>query len=418
MSRIATNPSPQLRFINISATMEKQDAMSSSYPKKLGRKVVWGLAIAAAVAALVAFSGVVSRKKSEVGLTKWTHARAIQTVVVVRPKHISGYQQLILPGQVDAWYMAPIHAQVSGYVKMWYKDIGAKVKAGDVLAEIDAPELDQKLEQAKGELAKALANAALAEITAKRWRALQKSNAVSQQVTDEKEGNYQAQVAQVTAAKANVARLEAFENFKKLVAPFNGVVTARKVDVGALVQDGAKSNSKELFEVSDVHEMRIYVDVPQAYAAQIKRGMTANLKLAQYPGRIFHAVVATTSNAIATKSRTLQVELHRDNKDGLLQPGAFAEVHFKLPSNATELMLPASALIFRRDTLRVAVVGPDNKVKLKAIQIGRDLGTTVVVRSGLSPDDRVVRNPSDSIADGDIVNISEQDGSAAKISAR
>ncbi|QXX73869.1 efflux RND transporter periplasmic adaptor subunit [Methylovirgula sp. HY1] len=392
--------------------------MSSSAPKTLGRKVVLILALVGLVAGVVAFRGVTSREKSEAGLAKWTRARAIQTVTVVHPAHIVGFQQLILPGQVDAWYSARIHAQVSGYVKMWYKDIGAKVKAGDVLAEIDAPELDQQLEQSKGELAKALANAALAEVTAKRWEALQKSNAVSQQVTDEKESDYKAQLAQVAAAKANVARLEAFENFKKLVAPFNGVVTARKIDVGALVHDGTKSASTELFKVSDVHEMRIYVDVPQAYAAQIHRGMTAELKLAQYPGKTFHAVVATTSDAIATKSRTLQVELHRMNQDGRLQPGAFVEVHFKLPANSRELTLPASALIFRRDNLRVALVGPDNKIKLKTIQLGRDLGTVVEVRSGLSPEDRVVKNPSDSIADGDIVKIAGQDGDAAKISAR
>lgn len=391
--------------------------MSSSAPKTLGRKVIWGLALAGLVAGAVAFSGVASREKSEVGLAKWTRARAVPSVTVIKPQHIAGSQQLVLPGQVEAWYSAPIHAQVSGYVKMWYKDIGAKVKAGELLAEIDDPELDQKLEQAKGELAKAVANAALAEITAKRWEALQKSNAVSQQVTDEKEGENQARIAQVTAAKANVARLEAFESFKKLRAPFDGVVTARKIDVGALVHDGVRSNSTELFDVADIHEMRIYVDVPQTYAAQIHRGMTATLKLAQYPGRTFHAIVATTSNAIATKSRTLQVELHRNNKDGLLQPGDFAEVHFKLPANSEELMLPASALIFRRDALRVAVVGPRNKVTLKAIRVGRDLGPTVEVRSGLTADDLVVRNPSDSIADGDIVNIVGQDG-AAKVGKR
>lgn len=392
--------------------------MSPSDPKRLGRKVAWCLAFAGIIAGAVAFSGVTSREKSEVSLAKWTRERAVQTVSVITPEHNTNYQQLVLPGEVQAWYSAPLHARVSGYVKMWYKDIGAKVKAGDVLADIDTPELDQQLEQAKGELAKAVANAALAEITAKRWEALQKSNAVSQQVTDEKEGDYKARLAEVAAAKANVARLNAFEGFKQLVAPFDGVVTARRIDVGALVHDGIHSNSTELFEIADVHEMRIYVDVPQAYAAQIRRGMTAELKLSQYPDRIFHAAVATTSDAITRKSRTLQVELHRDNKDGLLQPGSFVEVHFKLPPDPNDLVLPASALIFRRDNLEVAVVGPDNKITLKPIQIGRDLGTTVEVRSGLSVTDRVVKNPSDSIANGETVRIPGQDGVAPKISAR
>ncbi|MGB8276443.1 MAG: efflux RND transporter periplasmic adaptor subunit [Methylovirgula sp.] len=392
--------------------------MSPSDPKRLGRKVAWYLAFAGVIAGAVAFSGVTSREKSEVSLAKWTRERAVQTVSVITPEHNTNYQQLVLPGEVQAWYSAPLHARVSGYVKMWYKDIGAKVKAGEVLADIDTPELDQQLEQAKGELAKAVANAALAEITAKRWEALQKSNAVSQQVTDEKEGDYKARLAEVAAAKANVARLNAFEGFKQLVAPFDGVVTARRIDVGALVHDGTHSNSTELFEIADVHEMRIYVDVPQAYAAQIRRGMTAELKLSQYPDRIFHATVATTSDAITRKSRTLQVELHRDNKDGLLQPGSFLEVHFKLPPDPNDLVLPASALIFRRDNLEVAVVSPDNKIALKPIQVGRDLGTTVEVRSGLSVTDRVVKNPSDSIANGDTVRIAGQDGVAPKISAR
>ncbi len=392
--------------------------MSSSDPKKLGRKVLWRLVFAGIAAGVVAFIGVTSREKSEVDLAKWTRAQAVPTVEVVTPQHNTSYQHLILPGEVAAWYSAPIHARVSGYVKMWYKDIGARVKIGDVLADIDTPELDQQLEQAKGELEKAKANAALAEVTAKRWATLQKSNAVSQQVTDEKQGEYQARVAEVAAAKANVARLQAFETFKRLVAPFDGVVTARKIDVGALVHDGTRSNSEELFEIADVHEMRIYVDVPQAFAAQIQRGMTALLKLSQYPGRTFHAVVATTSDAITRNSRSLQVELHRDNKDGLLQPGAFTEVDFELPPNPNELVLPASALIFRRDTLCVAVVGPDNKVKLKPIQIGRDLGTTVEVRSGLSVTDRVIKNPSDSITDGDTVHIADEDGLVSQIGAR
>jgi RND family efflux transporter MFP subunit len=391
--------------------------MSVSEPKKLGRKVAWTLGFAGIVAGIVAFSGVTSREKNETNLAKWTQTQAIQTVDVIMPTRGIGNQELVLPGQVAAWYTAPIHARVSGYVKMWYKDIGAKVKAGDVLAEIDTPELDQQLEQAKGEFSKAQANATLAELTSKRWQALRQSNAVSQQVTDEKAGDYQARLAEVTAAQANVARIEAFEGFKKLTAPFDGVVTARRVDVGALVH-GSETNSTELFEVSDVHELRVYVDAPQAFAAQIHAGLTAKLKLSQFPGRTFDAVVATTSDAISRKSRTLLVELRRDNKDGLLQPGSFVEVHFELPPDKNVLALPASALIFRGEKLQVAIVGPDNKVTLQAIEIGRDLGTEVEVLSGLSPTDKVVRNPSDSLSNGDLVRIAGQAPLASEASAR
>lgn len=392
--------------------------MFSTDSHKLGRKVVLYLGLAALVGAFVAFGGVTSREKSEVELKKWTHERAIPTVAVVMPAHSTNAQNLVLPGEVQAWYSAPIHARVSGYVKMWYKDIGAKVKAGELLADIDTPELDQQLEQAKSELEKTKANAALAQVTANRWEALEKSNAVSQQVTDEKEGDYQARLAEVAAAKANVARLTALEGFKQLVAPFDGVVTARNVDVGALVHDGSQANSTELFQVSDVHELRIYVDVPQSYSAEIKPGMVAELKVSQYPDRIFHAAVATTSDAITRNSRTLQVELHRDNKDGLLQPGSFVEVHFALPPDPNDLVVPASALIFRRSDVEVAVVGADNKITLKPIEVGRDLGTEVEIRSGVAPTDRVVRNPSDSISNGDAVRIEGQKENMSEISAR
>jgi RND family efflux transporter MFP subunit len=379
------------------------------------------LGVGAIVAAVVALSGVITRVKSEADLKTWTHERAIPTVMLVNPEHSSADQSLVLPGDIQAWYAAPLHARVSGYVKMWYKDIGAKVKAGDVLADIDTPDLDQQLDQAKGELEKAKADAALAEITANRWEALQKSNAVSQQVTDEKAGDYQARLAEVAAAKANLGHLSALEEFKHLVAPFDGVVTARNIDVGALVHDGTQANSTELFEVADVHELRIYADVPQSYAADIRPGMVADLKVSQYPDRVFQATVATTSDAINQKSRTLQVELHRDKKDGMLQPGSFAEVHFNLPPDPNSLELPASALIFRGTKVEVAVIGPDNRVTLKPIEVGRDLGTTIEIRSGLTATDRVIRNPSDSLSDGDLVRIAGQTGQkedASQISAR
>jgi len=390
--------------------------MSASDPKKLGRRVAGGLVVMGIVAGIVAFNGVHNRTNSETRLAKWTMAQSIQTVDVINPKLGSGPQELVLPGEIAAWYSAPIHARVNGYVKMWYKDIGAKVKAGEVLAEIDTPDLDQQVEQAEGELAKAQANASLAEVTAKRWETLRQSAAVSQQVTDEKDGDYKARLADVSSAKANVARLKAMEGFKKLTAPFDGIVTERKIDVGALVHS-TESDATELFEVADVHEMRIYVDAPQSFAAQLHAGMNAKLMLSQYPGRTFNAVLTTTSDAISKKARTLLVELHRDNKDGLLQPGSFVEVHFELPPDQNVMVLPASALIFRSEKQQVAVVGMDNKVVLKTIEIGRDLGTEIEITSGLSPSDKVIRNPSDSIGNGDSVHI-KGEAIASEASAR
>jgi len=390
--------------------------MSASDPKKLGRRVAGGLVVMGIVAGIVAFNGVHNRTNSETRLAKWTMAQSIQTVDVINPKLGSGPQELVLPGEIAAWYSAPIHARVNGYVKMWYKDIGAKVKAGEVLAEIDTPDLDQQVEQAEGELAKAQANASLAEVTAKRWETLRQSAAVSQQVTDEKDGDYKARLADVSSAKANVARLEAMEGFKKLTAPFDGIVTERKIDVGALVHS-TESDATELFEVADIHEMRIYVDAPQSFAAQLHAGMNAKLMLSQYPGRTFNAVLTTTSDAISKKARTLLVELHRDNKDGLLQPGSFVEVHFELPPDQNVMVLPASALIFRSEKQQVAVVGMDNKVVLKTIEIGRDLGTEIEITSGLSPSDKVIRNPSDSIGNGDSVHI-KGEAIASEASAR
>ena len=284
-------------------------------------------------------------------------------------------------------------------------------------AEIDTPDLDQQYEQAKGELAKARANVALAELTAKRWQAMRATNAVSQQTADEKVGDYDAKKAEVAAVSANLARLAALEGFKKLIAPFDGVVTARKVDVGALV-NSTPGSAPDLFDVADVHKMRIYVDVPQAFSAQIHLGMKAQLKLPQFPNRSFAATVATTSNAISQRARSLLVELWRDNKDGLLQPGAFAEVDFELPPDPNALRIPASALIFRRLGPEVATVGADDKVVLKPVVVGRDLGTEVEIKSGLSPDDRLVRSPSDSIADGELVRTAGSASAGAEVSAR
>jgi RND family efflux transporter MFP subunit len=393
--------------------------MSSQTPKRLARKVAWLLGFLAIVAIAVAYFGITNRENQEKKLTQQTLAQAIPTVDVVLPERGTVPQELVLPGEIQAWYTAPILARVNGYVKMWYKDIGAHVKAGDLLAEIDTPDLDQQLEQAKADLATAKARLDLAEITTKRWNALRSSDAVSQQSADEKAGEATARKAEVEAAKAKVGHLDAMEDFKKIAAPFDGVVTVRNIDVGALVSATPSGNSHELqqlFEVSDVHEVRIYVQVPQAFAAQLHAGLKADLKLSQYPDRVFNADVATTSHAIAQKSRSLLVELHTDNKDELLQPGSFVEVHFQLPPNENLLRVPTSALIFRGLHPEVAIVGADGKILLKQVGVGRDLGTEVEILSGLSPSDRAVKSPSDSIANGDVVKIvADKDLSEPKV---
>ncbi len=381
--------------------------------------MAWQLGFLAIVAAVVACLGIANRENNGKQLTQQTLAQAIPTVEVVLPERGTVPQELLLPGEIQAWYTASILARVNGYVKMWYKDIGAQVKAGDLLAQIDTPDLDQQLEQAKGDLATAKANLDLAEITAKRWNALRTSDAVSQQSADEKAGEAAARKAQVEAAKARVGRLEAMESFKKIAAPFDGVVTVRNIDVGALVSatpSGTAHELQELFEVADIHELRVYVQVPQAFAARLSAGLKADLKLSQYPDRVFKADVATTSNAITQKSRSLLVELHTNNEAGLLQPGSFVEVHFQLPPNENLLRVPTSALIFRGLHPQVATLGTDGRILLKRVEVGRDLGTEVEILSGLSPSDRVVKSPSDSIANGDVVKIvGDKDPSEPKV---
>ena len=368
-------------------------------PVKAGRAIL----LVAVAAAIVAASGIMDRSHEQERLAKRTAQLAVPTVSVFTPKVGGKSTQLTLPGNVEAFYSAAIHGQTSGYLSEWRKDIGARVHAGDVLAVVDTPELEQRIVAAEGELAKAKANLALAQVTAQRWSSLGKSAAVSQQAVDEKESDAQAKKAELDAAEANLAKLKAQRAFDNITAPFDGVVTARNVDVGALVR--ADSTQAPLFVVADVHQMRIYVPVPEAYAAMMKPGMHATLELPEYPNRKFDATIDTTSNGIDQKSRTLLVELLADNKDGALQPGAFARVHFELPSNPNLIRLPANALLFYGQRVKVAIVGPDDKITLKPIKIARDLGNEVEIDGGLSPTDRIVASPPETIADGDKVRI-------------
>jgi RND family efflux transporter MFP subunit len=399
--------------------MPRETAAEHEHPRPQPRKrprLLGFVLIALLLTAVgVAISGIMDRREQEAKLTVWTRAQAIPTVTVVTPKRGTKNQELVLPGDVEALYEAPIYARVPGYLKMWYKDIGAKVKAGERLAIIDTPDLDQQLEQAKSDLASVQANAAFADVTADRWKALLPSNSVSRQTVDEKVADARAKKAQVAASQANVDRLQALENFKYIVAPFDGVVTARETDIGALINVGSGAAAGvELFKVADIHQMRVYVRVPQAYAGQLVPGMEADLKLTQYPNQIFKARLDTTSNAIAKESRTVLVELMADNKAGKLWPGTFAEVHFQLPPQAEIYHIPTSALIFRQHGLQVATVGEGDKVQLKSINPGRDLGTEIEALSGLDPSDRVIDNPPDSISNGDVVKIAGETADAAK----
>jgi RND family efflux transporter MFP subunit len=370
------------------------------------------IAVAAAIG--LAALGVSSRFLGEASLAKKTEEDAIPTVAMIDPEHGAKNQELVLPGDIQAYFEARIYARVPGYVKQWYEDIGAKVKSGQLLAEIDTPDIDQQLAQAEADLAAAEANQKLASLTSHRWQALVKTDSVSQQDVDEKAGAAEAKQADVAAAQANVNRIQALEAFKRIVAPFDGVVTARETDVGALINSGSGSGP-ELFRVADVHEMRIYVRVPQAMSGNITVGQVAELHLPQMPNRVFKAVVATTSLAINQASRTLLVELHADNPDGVLQPGTYAEIHFRLPDNPDVMRLPTSALLFRENGLEVAIVGPDNKVALKHVTVGRDLGTEIEILSGLDATDRVINNPPDSLAANDVVHPDHPVQAAAEI---
>jgi len=358
--------------------------------------------LAAAVAVGVAAHGIRLRRANDRALVTWTDAQAIPTVAVVRPEPEDKVQPLVLPGDIDAWYEAAIYARVPGYLKAWYTDIGAKVTAGETLAVIDTPDLDQQLDQARHDLASANANWKLAEVTAARWSGLLKSGSVSQQSVDEKTAEAVALKAKVAAAQANVDRLNALEGFKRLTAPFDGVVTARRTDVGALI-DAGSGRGPELFAVADMHKMRVYVRMPQIYSARIRRGMSATLHLPQYPDRTFPATVLTTSNAINPESRTVLVELVADNPNRELWPGTFADVTFDMPPDTSKLQIPASALIFQSEGLQVAVLGPGDKVTIKPVRVGRNFGTRVEILSGLAPGDRVIDSPPDSIEAGELV---------------
>jgi len=360
--------------------------------------------LALGVALLVAALGIGLRLYQGRQVARWTEQQAVPSVSLATLSSDGAAREIVLPGTIRAFIDAPINARVSGYLKRWLVDIGAPVKAGQLLAEIETPELDQQLLQAQADLATARANMQLAAVTAGRWQRMRATDAVSQQEADEKTGDYAAKQAIVAAAEANVARLKATTQFKSIVAPFDGIVTARRTDIGALINAGA-ANGQELFRVADSRRVRIYVDVPQSYAAVVRKGAAAKLRVPERPEQVFPAVVTDSAQAISESSRTMLVQLEADNPKGLLLPGSYVDVRFEPAAGAAVLRLPVSALIFRREGLRVAVVGEGDKVAFRAVQLGRDFGTEVEVVAGITAADKVVDNPPDSLSDGDRVRI-------------
>ena len=363
--------------------------------------------IIAAVAVVVAAAGIWVRLSHAHDLEQEVEARHV-TVKVVLPQLGPGLQTLILPGNVRADLDAPIYARVSGYLKNWYTDIGARVKKGQLLGEIETPELDQQILRARADVSTAESNLEIADITAKRWQNLVLSNSVSHQESDEKTADAKSKRDILNAAKANLESLLASQAFQRIVAPFDGVVTERNTDIGKLINPGS-NNGQALFRVVDNRRLRIYTEVPQNFIYLIKPNMKVEIYFPELPTQGFAAIVLSTSNAIRESSRTSTVELLMENKGGKLFSGSYAEVHFDLPSSTTVFRLPVSALLFRKEGLQVATVGADDRVVLKSIAIARDLGRVVEVDRGIGSNDRVIDSPSDSIVQGDIVRIKNAD---------
>ncbi|AEI37374.1 MAG: efflux RND transporter periplasmic adaptor subunit [Zymomonas mobilis subsp. pomaceae] len=397
---------------------DTQDAKAQhkNHEKQENHRLKWVGIITLCVLVGVAGYGIYSRYQTEHTVKKWTENEAIPSVAVISPTEAPGTSTLTLPGRVNAWYQAPVYARTSGYLKIWYTDIGASVKTGQILGLIDAPDLDQQYAAAKASLATAAAQRALAQTTSDRWQKLIAEDAVSQQEADEKKANYAARVAMEHEASAEVDRLRALIGFKQLVAPFDGVVTGRATDIGALIIGGtsnANNAQQPLFTVSDIHKMRVYVNVPQAYAAQIKPGITAVLHLPEYPDRTFHATYVDTNHAVTPASGTMLVQMAAENADHALKPGSYTQVEFTLPTPSNIVRVPASAVLFRQEGMTVATIDAQNHVHLHIIKITRDLGRQIELAGGISRSDRVIDSPMDDIAENDLVRPdSKSDGAA------
>jgi len=369
---------------------------------------LWLIALVVAAAiGVVVYRGIQARTSAEASLKSAADEAAVSTVSIVHAKAGAPSQEITLPGNVQAFTDTPIYARTNGYLKSWHFDIGAHVTRGQLLAEIETPEVDKQLQQARADLETAKANLNLAKSTAERWQTLLQSNSVSKQETDEKISDLSVKKAAYEGSAANVNRLEDLQSFQKVYAPFDGVVTARNTDIGALVSAGVNGTGKELFHLAAISKLRVFVSVPQTYSRASRPGAVAAITVAEFPGRTFRGVVARTANSIDPASRTLLTEVDIDNPSGELLPGAYVSVHLKLPGEVRSLVLPSNTLIFRSEGLRVAVIR-NGHAQLVPVTVGRDYGDRVEVLSGIKPEDAVVADPSDSLIDGTPVRLPDK----------
>jgi len=407
---VTTTPEPE--------TIEAQPVQTSpdgfrSRPGAQRRTAIIVAAAVLAVLALMIYSGIHSRAVAESRLTQRTQEAAIPTVTVVFPKEGAPTQEIILPGNTQAFSDAPIYARTSGYLKRWYFDIGAHVQKGQLLAEIETPEVDQQLLQARADLDAAQANLNIAKITASRWQGLVSNGSVSQQETDQAVSNLSAVKAAAESSSANVRRLEQLQSFEKIYAPFDGIITTRNTDIGALIDAGASTQPKELFHMAAIRKLRLHVAVPEVYSRAARSGAPATLTLDEFPGQIFHGTLVRNANSIDIASRTLLVEVDVDNPTGQLLPGAYVFVHLKLPDQTRSVTIPSNTLIFRKEGLQVGLVR-NGKAELVPIKISRDYGNSVEIVSGLQSTDAVIVDPSDSLVAGMPVRLSSKPTAGSK----
>lgn len=397
----------------------KPDANTNEPPPVRSGSLMVVVVIVVIIAAVLAVIGILRRKHSEKALSSYTAANAAPPVSLSMPTLQQSAREIVLPGNMQAFTLAPIYARTTGYVKLWTHDIGSHVHKGELLAVIETPELDQQLAQAKADLVSATTNAGLAKITASRYSDLISSNAVSQQDTDNAVSQLAARKADVASAQANVRRLEELQSFEHIEAPFDGVITARNVDIGQLISAAGStttavassvSSSKEIFDMAAINTLRVFVNVPQVNSPDAKKGVTATLTLPQYPGRTFKGTLVRTSNAVDPGTRTLLAEVDVDNRSGELLPGSYTEVHLNVSNAARALIVPVSALILEADGLHVATVDATHHAHILHVTPGRDFGSSVEILSGLQSNQPVIANPPDSLIEGELVRVVGGDG--------